>query len=195
MKTIKQDISDGTTTAISNRLKCPKCSADLKEFYSQDLKLARCFSCKGIWFDKNELKKVIDERDKDLAWMHFDLWREKEKFGAFRGQRLCPKCKKAMAALKYDKSEVETDVCADCGGVWLDSGEFTKIVDFLEKALLAKDVPGYIKEVAKEGERMVLNPLEGASEAGHILILAKLLQYRILAEHSFIASIISALPK
>lgn len=176
-------------------MKCPRCSADLNEFHSQDLKLARCFSCYGIWFDKNELKKVIDERDKDLAWMHFDLWREKEKFGAVGGKKLCPKCKKAMAALKYDKSEVEVDICVDCGGVWLDSGEFTKIVDFLEKALLEKDVPGYIAELVKEGGRIIFNPKKGASEAGHILILAKLLQYRILAEHPFIAGIISVLPE
>jgi len=176
-------------------MKCPKCSAGLKDFSSQDLKLARCFSCHGIWFDKNELKKVIDERDTDLSWMHIDLWSEKEKFGAAYGKKLCPKCKKAMAALKYDKSEVEVDVCADCGGAWLDSGEFTKIVDFLEKVLLKKDVPGYIAELVKEGERIILDPKQGAVEAGHFLILAKLLQYRILAENSFIAGIISALPK
>lgn len=176
-------------------MKCPKCSTELSGFYSQDLKLARCFTCHGIWFDKNELKKVIDERDMDLSWMHFDLWTEKEKFGATRGNKICPECKKNMAALKYDKSEVEVDFCADCGGVWLDSGEFTKIIDFLEKALLKKNVPGYIKELAKEGERMILDPKQSGVEAGHFLILTKLLQYRILAENYFIASIISALPK
>lgn len=164
-------------------------------FSSQDLKLARCFTCHGIWFDKNELKKVIDERDTDLSWMHFDLWTEKEKFGVARGKKLCPECKKSMAIIKYDNSDVEVDVCADCGGVWLDSGEFTKIIDFLEKALLKKDVPGYIAEMAKEGERMILDPVKSGVEAGHFLILTKLLQYRILAENYFIASIISALPK
>lgn len=176
-------------------MKCPKCSAELKEFFSQDLNLARCFNCHGIWFDKNELKKVIDERDMDLAWMHFDLWSDKGKFSAAPGKKICPKCKKTMAVLSYDNSRVEMDVCADCNGVWLDSGEFTKIVDFLEKALLKKDVPAYIAELAKEGERIIFDPAHGAVEAGHFLILTKLLQYRILAENSFIASIISALPK
>lgn len=195
MKTKKQDISNGVSTEISNGLKCPKCSAELSEFSSQDLKLARCFKCNGIWFDKDELKKVIDERDMDLAWMHFELWSEKEKFNAISGKKLCPKCKKAMAVLKYDNSEVEVDLCADCGGVWLDSGEFTKIVDFLEKALLKKDVPGYIQEMAKEGERIILDPAHSGVEAKHFLILAKLLQYRLLAENNFIARIISALPK
>lgn len=180
---------------ISNGLKCPKCSAELSGFSSQDLKLARCFKCHGIWFDKNELKKVIDERDMDLAWIHFDLWSNKEKFNAAKGTKLCPECKKPMAVLKYDNSEVEVDVCTDCGGIWLDSGEFTKIVDFLEKALLRKDVPGYIREMAKEGERMILDPKQSGVEVGHFLILTKLLEYRILAEHTFIASIISALPK
>ena len=176
-------------------MKCPKCSAELEDFTSQGLKLARCSSCHGIWFSKDELKKVIDDRDMDLSWMHFDLWSEKGKFNAAPGKKLCPKCKKQMVVLRYDNSEVKMDVCADCGGVWLDSGEFTKIIDFLEKALLKKDVPGYIAEMAKEGERMILDPAHSAVEAGHFLILTKLLQYRILSEHSFIAGIISALPK
>lgn len=176
-------------------MKCPKCLAELEEFYPQDASLSRCFFCHGFWFDKNDFKKVIDEYDKDLAWMHFDLWREKEKLGAVQGKRLCPRCEKAMVVLKYANSEVEIDFCATCGGVWLDSGEFTKIVDFFEKALLKKTVPGYLKEMVKQGGQVIMVPKQGAIEARHFLILTKLLEYRILAEHPFIANIISALPK
>lgn len=180
---------------IHTYMQCPKCGESLSGFFSKDLKLARCSNCHGIWFDKNELKKVIDERDKNLGWMHVDLWTKKEKFNASCGKKICPECKIGMAVLKYDDSEVELDVCAECGGVWLDSGELTKIIDFLEKALLKKDIPSYIKEIAKEGKRMILGPGQSSVEAGHFLILTKLLEYRILAEHSFIAGIISTLPK
>ena len=34
---------------------------------------------------------------------------------------LCPKCRKDMLILEFER--VEVDHCAECGGVWLDSGE------------------------------------------------------------------------
>ena len=37
------------------------------------------------------------------------------------GKMDCPACKNAMIILELD--QVETDYCADCGGIWLDAGE------------------------------------------------------------------------
>lgn len=174
---------------------CPKCHIKLKEFSFGALKLDKCDSCNGVWFDKNELKKVIDGRDMDLEWVHLDLWTKKEKFGARKGKNQCPFCSKALVALQYDHSGVEVDICAACGGIWLDKGEMEKIIDYLEKSLDEKSVPDYIKEMATESERIIARPDRGVIEAKHIVILAKLLQYRILAEHPFIRGLIDTLPK
>ncbi len=178
-----------------NIMICPKCKVELKEFTSGSLKLDKCESCGGVWFDKNELKKVIDKRDKDLDWVHLDLWNKKEKFIAKGGKRVCPFCKKILLTLQYNRSGVEVDACVACGGIWLDKGEMEKIVDYLERSLDQKTVPEYIREIIKEGDRAIARPERGAIEAHHILILAKLLQYRILAEHPFIRGLIDAIPK
>ena len=39
----------------------------------------------------------------------------------------CPRCKTAMDQRTRD--DVEIDVCASCGGVWLDGGELAKILE------------------------------------------------------------------
>ena len=47
----------------------------------------------------------------------------------------CPVCKNAMIVLELD--EVEVDYCADCRGVWLDSGELELLLE--EFARLARE--------------------------------------------------------
>ena len=39
----------------------------------------------------------------------------------------CPRCQTAMTQRVRD--EIEVDVCAKCGGVWLDGGELAKILE------------------------------------------------------------------
>ena len=39
----------------------------------------------------------------------------------------CPVCKEVMVVLELD--EVEIDYCANCGGIWLDSGELELLFD------------------------------------------------------------------
>ncbi len=38
----------------------------------------------------------------------------------------CPKCQEPMFVLEYER--VEIDVCDDCGGIWLDTGELETIL-------------------------------------------------------------------
>jgi Zn-finger nucleic acid-binding protein len=38
----------------------------------------------------------------------------------------CPKCNGALKA--RTREDIEIDVCSECGGVWLDSGELEKII-------------------------------------------------------------------
>ncbi len=54
----------------------------------------------------------------------------------------CPVCKLSMLVVEWDG--VEIDVCGDCGGVWLDSGELERLLGGEGKArdLLASLHPG-----------------------------------------------------
>ena len=48
----------------------------------------------------------------------------------------CPRCSTAMKA--RTREGIEVDVCETCGGLWLDAGELTKILD-LERAQIDAD--------------------------------------------------------
>jgi hypothetical protein len=50
--------------------------------------------------------------------------------------RLCPRCPDLILERKWfsDAKKVEIDQCSKCGGIWLDTGEFSRIYDELKGA-------------------------------------------------------------
>jgi uncharacterized protein len=37
---------------------CPKCGTDLEEVAFADVRVDKCFDCKGLWLDKGELERL-----------------------------------------------------------------------------------------------------------------------------------------
>lgn len=173
-------------------MRCPKDNTKLKEFFFNGVNLDKCPKCSGMWFDPGELSKIMDERDGDLSWVHFELWAENKGFSNRKSERLCPRDEVYLVTARY--LGVEIDICPKCHGIWLDKGEMTKIIDHLERSIDEKSVPSYIREIVKESGRAFFDPKHGIVEAHHVLILFKLMQYRVLAEHQSITGIISTLP-
>lgn len=44
---------------------CPKCGQGLTEIDFQGLRLDKCFSCEGIWFDGGELEALVAKGEKE----------------------------------------------------------------------------------------------------------------------------------
>jgi uncharacterized protein len=40
-------------------MKCPKCGMDLHTFEMNEVKLDRCVSCGGTWFDDGEIEQIM----------------------------------------------------------------------------------------------------------------------------------------
>lgn len=99
---------------------CPNCrETKLRvRILSDDItQMDICPDCKGGWFDGNELAAVLSCALDDLDIPE----------GAEHTNYICPKCFVPLARIDYPETSVEVDVCADCGGIWLDSGEFEEI--------------------------------------------------------------------
>ncbi len=47
-------------------MKCPKCGMDLHTFELKGVKLDRCVSCHGTWFDAGEIEQVMGQEDKSV---------------------------------------------------------------------------------------------------------------------------------
>jgi Zn-finger nucleic acid-binding protein len=77
---------------------------------------------------------------------------------------------------------VEIDVCPTCRGIWLEQGEFTKIITALEQELQTKDVSDYVKASVEEAKEIITDPENFASEWKDFTTVLRLLQYRLFAE-------------
>ena len=54
--------------AKSKKYNCPKCSAsmDILDYNNTNIEIDYCSKCRGIWLDKNELKKIIDSLEEEI---------------------------------------------------------------------------------------------------------------------------------
>ena len=88
------------------------------------LELDKCWVCRGVWFDKGELKKLQRERiNRKTIGSHIDdpkIYKQLNEKGG-----LCPRCKVPMRKMKGETRPrvITVDMCIKCGGVWLDGGE------------------------------------------------------------------------
>ncbi len=176
-------------------MKCPKCNSDLlEEIKINGIKADRCKHCGGIWFDRDELGIVRDQRDENLSWLDFDLWEDEKKLSSSGKSIDCPRDGKPLFKIKYGDTGIMVDVCLDCKGVWLDKDELDKIVSALKEKVNSETMPEYLNDLGGEVKELVTHPDHAAVELKHIMIVMKLLEYRFFAQHPKIAELISVLP-
>ena len=162
---------------------CTKCNAELKPTNIGAVDVDECQSCKGVWFDKGELRQAKDITDSDLNWMDFEIWKDPDQFKSKDSLLKCPACKEPTKAIHYGATGVEVDYCPACKGVWLDKGELQKIVDALNQDLLTKSFSKYISESIKEATEIVTGPESLISEWKDFATVLRMMQYRFFVEH------------
>ena len=114
-------------------MKCPDCQGDLNTIDCKGIAIDECINCKGRWFDRDVLRRAKDKQDDDIRWLDFDPFGEDaEKLSVPSEGKRCPKCEKVMSSLKYSQSNIIIDKCSTCEGIWLDHGEFEKIMNYFE---------------------------------------------------------------
>ena len=88
--------------------------------------------CGGIWFDATELGRVSSRA---AATLH-TIWNVPVANVKQTEPRLCPRCPEQVLERKWfsESQKVEIDQCPQCGGVWLDAGEFSRIYDEIKGA-------------------------------------------------------------
>ncbi len=118
---------------------CPKCVGILEEVKfgaKKPLVVYRCFACGGMWFDKGELFLAIKEELYDILEPEIEeepiadeeLKREAD---LDKKEAICPRCSEAKKMIRmpsHRNRNVTIDYCENCEGIWLDAGEFNKII-------------------------------------------------------------------
>jgi X-X-X-Leu-X-X-Gly heptad repeat protein len=130
---------------ITMNRECPVCRTPLRQItIKQHLQIDVCLTCRGIWFDKNELTQTHAQGRLPETLMGFpDLTRDKvicQSCGAHNPRSkstcercgsalefLCPACRIPLEEVLIGK--VYIDRCKSCQGVWLDGGELTLLFE------------------------------------------------------------------
>jgi Zn-finger nucleic acid-binding protein len=164
-------------------MECPRCNEPMITRKLGDVEVDECIKCKGVWFDRDELRQAKDQADHDLNWMDFDIWKHQDRFHIAPKETRCPRCGIPMAGVNYADTGVEFCVCPKCRGAWLDSGGFEKIVACLHEELDTKTSNDYVRESLLEAKE-VLEGKEGlASEWKDFANVLRMFEYRFFTEH------------
>ena len=187
----KEDLNLYNDTGI----KCPKCKVFLKKETFNSVEIDYCPQCLGLWFEEEELRLAKDEKDKNLQWLDVDLWEKEEEFRIADGIRICPSCRVPLYEVRYGDSAVIVDVCNLCKGIWLDRGEFKKIIEWLKEKADKEILDNYTKNLLKEFSEIITGPETLKEEFLDFITVLKLLSYKLVVKHPKISSFISELPK
>ena len=97
-----------------------------------------------------------------------------------------------MGLVAYETSGVRVDRCSSCHGVWLDHGEFEKIVKHLRRKP-SETAGHYRKDVRRQFEQIFTGPEGPISELRDFLAVLNLLEMRLAVEHPDIAAAVQDL--
>ena len=148
----------------------------------EKIEIDECETCKGMWFEDDELREAKDSTDEDLNWMDFEIWKHEDLFKTKSRNLPCPQCNKVLVTINYSDTDVEIDYCPACKGTWLDKGEFTKIIEALTNELLTKSFPKYIVDSIEEAKEIVTGPESFLSEWKDFSTVLRMMQYRLFVE-------------
>jgi len=164
-------------------MNCPNCGQELKAKTMGSIEVDECLSCKGVWFEEDELRKVKDQTDPDLNWMDFEIWKHRDEFQVATAPRKCPHCTVDMVTIKYAHTSVEVDYCVHCRGIWLDENEFQKIIEELGQELIDKSASEYFKASLEEAKEIIAGPERFLCEWHDFSTVIRMLQYRLLVDN------------
>lgn len=173
---------------------CPNKHEQLEKALFHNVEVDYCPRCLGIWFDQDELTHAKDEKDNQLNWVDFDIWRHKEKFEVHQSNRYCPVCRIPFVQMNYDDSKVKIDFCKHCQGIWLDRGEFKQIIVYLKSKADYEILHRYVKNLIVQLWEVFTGPQKLREELADVMMVIKLLNYKFVIQHPNLAKLIDNLP-
>ncbi len=118
-------------------MNCPACAQPLTKLHVEDVEVDACEGgCGGLWFDNFELARFDEPHELPAAEELMTVPMDPSVEVDYHAKRMCPKCSVPMMR-HYCSTQRRTqvDVCPQCGGNWLDTGELAQLrAEFQQKA-------------------------------------------------------------
>lgn len=148
----------------------------------------------GIWFDKEELNIAKDTKKDNLDWLDVDLWEDKTKFEISKEEKLCPHCDVPLYQVTYHDSDIVVDICNVCQGIWLDRGEFKKIINYLQDKASQELLENYTEVLMEETSEVFTGPESLEDELSDVGTVMGLLKHKLAVKFPMLTDIINSLP-
>jgi Zn-finger nucleic acid-binding protein len=155
-------------------LPCPSCATplDVIKFETDPaIRIERCNSCHGMFFNPGELEALLDTRTNPLVWLDpAQLSQISDDFG-FNHEivyRKCPMCAERMSHLNFaGRSGVILDRCGT-HGVWVEGGELRRLNEWWRaggKLIFQQHEADRTKRLYQTSDTMRSKPLAGSIES------------------------------
>jgi Zn-finger nucleic acid-binding protein len=99
------------------QVNCPVDGTALTSEHEGAIRLARCPSCKGEWFEPDQLEAL------ELAASNPEAVAGTLEYSERPSTKKCPSCAVLMASFDFRGTPLELDICKAGHGFWLDGGE------------------------------------------------------------------------
>lgn len=140
-------------------MRCPACREEMIVIEYKDIELDVCSSCKGVWFDAEELELLLGSLQLPVE----ELVRKLEGKSSEEARK-CPACRKKMEKVLVGPGKGEViDRCRRGHGLWFDGGELDKVIHRLKKP---EAVSGSAGKEAQEKIGSFLSDVLRAEEGG-----------------------------
>ena len=107
---------------------CPDCRYPMVTERHLDIDLDLCRNCAGIWFDADELGRLIAADPVGMAALEAKVTPRVTQRKMQAAVTTCPSCDSLLHVYHYQyDSPIELNACLDCGGFWIQEGELEKI--------------------------------------------------------------------
>jgi len=174
---------------------CPTCSEELRSETVATIQVDQCPKCKGLWFEDQEFQLAKDHAGKDLAWMDFEIWKHPDRFQVEPRHLKCPGCRSELVAIRYGSTKETVDYCKFCRGVWLEKGEFQRIIQALTEQLMQTSATDYLRASLGEAKELFTGPESFLSEWRDLEAVLRLLQLRFFVEHPTLMATLTGMPR
>ena len=135
---------------------CPGCRAELDLYSLLGIEFEGCLKCHGLWLDRDELRKLKNKVGiGELHWLNSEV-DNIERAAAIASKRVCPRKDNGnLLSVVFGKSSIVLDWCPKCHGIWLDRGEYDKIVDYLRNEAGQSTIKDVEKEIGEDVKRLL----------------------------------------
>jgi len=134
---------------------CPRCKKALEALRIGATDLSECTTCGGFWVGVDTFESICADKEEQSAVISHIRDKDREVRSAVPVAYVpCPDCKQLMNRSNFARSSgVIIDLCKQ-HGVWFDSDELPRIIEFIEKGGLARSREKERIELEDERDRL-----------------------------------------